>query len=91
MFGESSVIEFMRKGGIFMYPILLCSIVGLAIFLQKIWMLRVKRIIPEGFLNNLYGYLSQGKLGEAIVLSRTNGASIARIALTALENSNKSK
>ncbi len=91
MFGESSVIEFIRKGGIFMYPILLCSIVGLAIFLQKIWMLRVKRIIPEQFLDTLYGFLSQGKISEAIVLSRTNGSSTARIALTALENSNKSK
>ncbi|MGH7799115.1 MAG: MotA/TolQ/ExbB proton channel family protein [Thermodesulfobacteriota bacterium] len=91
MFWESGVVEFMRKGGIFMYPILLCSIVGLAIFIQKVWTLRAKRIIPEGFLNNLYGFLSQGKLGEAIVLSRTNGSSIARIALTALENSNKNK
>src|SRR5574341_1639345 len=91
MFWESGVVEFMRKGGFFMYPILLCSIVGLAIFIQKIWALRAKRIIPEGFLSNLYGFLSQGKLGEAIVFSRTNGSSIARIALTALENSNKSK
>jgi biopolymer transport protein ExbB len=91
MFWESGVFEFMRKGGIFMYPILLCSIVGLAIFIQKIWTLRVKRIIPEVFLNSLNGFLSQGKLGEAIVLSRTNGSSIARIALAALENSNKSK
>ncbi len=91
MFGESSVIEFIRKGGIFMYPILLCSIVGLAIFLQKIWMLRVKRIIPEQFLDTLYGFLSQGKISEAIVLSRTNGSSTARIALAVVENSNKSK
>jgi biopolymer transport protein ExbB len=91
MFGESSVVEFMVKGGFFMYPILLCSIVALAIFLQKIWVLRIKRIIPEEFLGTLYGYVSQGKLGEAIVLSRTNDSSIARISLAALENSNRTK
>lgn len=91
MFWESGVVEFMVKGGIFMYPILLCSIVGLSIFLQKLWMLRAKRIIPEQFLDTLYGFLSQGKLGEATVLSRTNGSSIAKIASAALENSNKTK
>jgi biopolymer transport protein ExbB len=88
---ESGVVEFMRKGGIFMYPILLCSIVGLSIFLQKLWALRVKRIIPEQYLSTLYNFLSQGKLGEAMVLSRTNSSSIARIAISALENSNKTK
>jgi biopolymer transport protein ExbB len=91
MIWDSSVIEFFRKGGVFMYPILLCSIVGLSIFLQKIWVLRARRIIPEQFLINLYKLLSQGKFGEATVLSRANGSSIARIALAALENSDKTK
>lgn len=91
MIWDSSVVEFMKKGGVFMYPILLCSVVGLSIFLQKMWMLRVQRIIPEQFLNDLYGFLSQGKIPEATVISRTNGSSVARIALTAIENSNKPK
>ncbi len=91
MLWESGVVEFMRKGGIFMYPILLCSIVALSIFLQKLWVLRAKKIIPERYLTTLYGFISQGKLGEAMVLSRTNGSSIARIAIGALENSNKNK
>lgn len=88
---ENSVVEFMEKGGIFMYPILLCSIVGLSIFLQKMWMLRAKRVIPEEFLNDLYRLISMRKIGEATVLSRANGSSIARIASAALINSDKSK
>ena len=91
MIWDSSVVEFMKKGGVFMYPILLCSVVGLSIFLQKMWTLRVQRIIPEQFLNDLYGFLSQGKMPEATVISRTNGSSVARIALAAIENSNKPK
>ncbi|HEX3033558.1 MAG TPA: MotA/TolQ/ExbB proton channel family protein [Thermodesulfobacteriota bacterium] len=88
---ENSVVEFMEKGGIFMYPILLCSIVGLSIFLQKMWTLRAKRVIPEEFLNDLYRLISMRKIGEATVLSRANGSSIARIASAALINSDKSK
>lgn len=91
MLWDSGVIEFFLKGGIFMYPILLCSIVGLSIFLQKVWVLRTNRVIPEQFLKSLYALLSQGNIGEALVLSRANDSSIARIASVALENSNKSK
>jgi biopolymer transport protein ExbB len=88
---ENSVVDFMEKGGIFMYPILLCSIVGLSIFLQKMWALRAKRVIPEEFLNDLYRLISMRKIGEATVLSRANGSSIARIASAALINSDKPK
>jgi hypothetical protein len=45
------------------------------------WALRVKRIIPEQSLNDLYEFLSRGKITEAMVISRTNGSAIARIAL----------
>jgi biopolymer transport protein ExbB len=82
---ETSFVEFIKKGGIFIYPIMLCSIVGLAIFLQKIWILRPKKIIPEQFTRTLYELISQGKFGDARVLSRTNDSPIARIASTALE------
>lgn len=85
MLWESSFMEFVRKGGLFIYPIILCSVVGLAIFLQKIWILRQKKIIPEKFMNVLYQLISQAKFGDAAVLSRANDSPIARVASTALD------
>ncbi|MDA2919534.1 MotA/TolQ/ExbB proton channel family protein [Desulfobacterota bacterium AH_259_B03_O07] len=88
---ESSFIEFIKKGGIFIYPIILCSIIGLSIFLQKVWMLRTKRTIPEQFIRTLYELITLGKFSDARVLSRTSDSAIARIASVALENADKSK
>lgn len=88
---DSGVFAVIQKGGFFIYPIILCSIVGLAIFLQKIWVLRSKNIIPELFLEQLYRFLSQGKLEEAEVYARANNSSISRVALSALENADKPK
>jgi len=88
---NSGIIPIFSKGGIFMYPILLCSIVGLAIFMQKMWMLRPKKVIPDDFLGHLYRLLSQGKTGEAQVFSRANDSSVAKIAIAALENADKPK
>lgn len=87
----TGVFDLIQKGGFFVYPIILCSIVGLAIFLQKMWVLRSKNIVPEVFLEQLYRFLSQGKIEEAEVYSRSNNSSISRVALAALENADRPK
>ena len=88
---DNTVLEFIRKGGIFMYPIILCSVVALSIFLQKMWVLRRGKIMPDNFLDLLYSYLSNRKYSDAANLSRMNGSSIARIASAALEKVGSSK
>jgi len=40
--------EYFLKGGVVMYPILICSIVSLAIFLERLWALRRKQGYPRG-------------------------------------------
>lgn len=86
---NTGIFETFAKGGIFMYPILLSSIVGLGIFLQKMWTLRPQKVIPDNFLGQLYRLLSQGKLMDAEAYARGNDSSAARIAVAALENSDK--
>lgn len=88
---DTGVVELIRKAGIFAYPIILCSVVGLAIFIQKMWTLRTKKVVPEKFLDHFYGLMVQGKTGEAQVYARSNDSSVSRIAVTALENSEKPK
>lgn len=86
---NTGIFETFSKGGIFMYPILLSSIVGLGIFLQKMWTLRPQRVIPDNFLGQLYRMLAQGKLTEAEAFARANDSSAARIAVAALEDADK--
>ncbi len=83
-FNLSLIAEYFHKGGPFMYPILLCSIVSVTIFLYKFWTMRDKNIMPEGFLRDLYGLLVQGKLSEAAAVCSHSESSIARIAVAAL-------
>ncbi len=88
---NSEIIEIIKKAGIFVYPIFLCSIVGLSIFLQKMWILRTNRILPDIFLDRLYTYLSKNKFSEALNLATLNNSSIARIAYAALQKNGSSK
>ena len=52
------VIEFLAKGGFIIYPLMLCSVIGLAIVIEKWISLRRKKvIIPEivNIINNIKG------------------------------------
>jgi len=88
---DTGVVDLIRKAGIFAYPIILCSVVGLAIFIQKMWTLRTKKVIPEKFLDHFYGLMVQGKTGDAQVYARSNDSAVSRIAVAALENSERPK
>jgi biopolymer transport protein ExbB len=83
------VIDFIVKGGIFMYPIILCSIVALAVFLERLWVLRRRTIIPTEFIRNIEDLLRKQKIAEAIFLSEQNGSSIASVFAAGLKNASR--
>jgi biopolymer transport protein ExbB len=83
------VIDFIVKGGLFMYPIILCSIIALAIFLERLWVLRRRTIIPTEFIRNIEDLLRKQKIAEAIFLSEQNGSSIARVFAAGLKNASR--
>ena len=72
-----------------MYPIIFCSIVALAIFLERLWVLNRKYIIPEEFIRKVSELLRQQKISEAIFLCQGDTSSIAKIFLAGLKNTGR--
>jgi biopolymer transport protein ExbB len=58
------VIELFQLGGIFMYPLLLCSIIGLGVIFERLWVIHRARINTSEFIKNLLSAL-RGKGVEA--------------------------
>ncbi len=83
------MIDLIIKGGIFMYPIIFCSIVALAVLLERLWVLRRKQIIPEDFVRHIEELLKKQKVSEAIFSCQTDLSSIAKIFLAGLKNTQK--
>lgn len=54
-------VHWFLRGGPVMYPILACSIVGLAVFLERLVLLRRKRFLPQRFTR---GVIWAGQRGE---------------------------
>jgi len=83
------MFDLIVKGGIFMYPIIFCSIVALAVFLERLWVLRRNNIIPEEFIRKVEDLLRKQKISEAIFLCQSDMSSIARIFLAGLRSTQK--
>lgn len=83
------MIDLIIKGGVFMYPIILCSIVALAVFLERLWVLRRSHILPEDFIRNVRELLQKEKISEAVFLCQGDTSSIARIFLAGLKSAQK--
>ena len=72
-----------------MYPIILCSIIALAVFLERLWVLRRKYVIPGEFIRNVEELLKKRKISEAIFLCQSDTSSIAKIFLAGLKNTGR--
>ena len=83
------MIDFFIKGGIFMYPILLCSITSLAIFIERLWNLRHSQVVPLDFVQDVEALIRRGNIPDAVMRCQHNRSSIARILLTGIKNFGK--
>ncbi len=83
------MVDLIVKGGIFMYPIIFCSIVALAVFLERLWVLKRNHIIPKKFILQVEELLLKRKISEAISLCQNDMSSIAKIFMAGLSNTQK--
>ncbi|NKB31802.1 MAG: MotA/TolQ/ExbB proton channel family protein [Pseudomonadales bacterium] len=56
------MIEIVRAGGWLMFPILLCSIVAIAIVIERFWTLSAARISPKYVLAQVWTWLKNNQL-----------------------------
>jgi biopolymer transport protein ExbB len=73
------MIDYLIKGGIIMIPILFCSVIALAITLERFYLLRESRIHPPEFVGKMKKVLNEGKVQEAIAICSHNLWPIAKI------------
>jgi len=54
------MLDLFYRGGPVMYPLALCSIVALTVFLERLWSLRKARTIPQGFTQRILDASQEG-------------------------------
>ncbi|ADZ91239.1 MotA/TolQ/ExbB proton channel family protein [Marinomonas mediterranea] len=56
------MLEFIQTGGVFMWPLLGCSILTLAIVIERFWTLRRSRVVPKNQLSEVMARLREDRM-----------------------------
>lgn len=73
------------KGGPVMVPLVLCSIVALATFIERMWSLRRERIVPSHVCATIIERVRLGRMDEALATCRTHPSAATRLFEAAIE------
>lgn len=79
------------SGGIIIWPIILLSIISLAIVLEKLWNLARDIIIPRNLTENLISLVSEDSLSEKKIKKMSNDSVLGNIFAHLIREKNKDK
>lgn len=79
-------MELIEKGGVLMYPIIILSVLSLAIFLERLVTLRTERYAPKDFAEKVKNALKAKDTTEAISLCELNDSALGNVCGDILKN-----
>jgi biopolymer transport protein ExbB len=85
------MLDWMAKGGLIMYPLLVCSVVGLAVVIDRGLALRIERVLHPKLVSAIQWSGPELNLKQIGELARQFRTPFAEIVLTALNNSRAPK
>jgi biopolymer transport protein ExbB len=81
---DSSIISFISKGGVLVIPIILCSVVALAIFCERLIRFALMRSRGAGLAEKVADLLKKGDDKKAIDLANESRSPMGRILVQAM-------
>ena len=88
---QMQIFKIIVAGGILMIPIGICSILALAIVIERFWSLRRATIDTRGFMDTMRQVLRQNRIQDAVEICDEVDAPIARIMRAGILKYNRTK
>ncbi|HID05934.1 MAG TPA: MotA/TolQ/ExbB proton channel family protein [Armatimonadetes bacterium] len=86
-----TVLDFLLKGGPFMVPLLLCSIIMVAVILERLWTYRVVNRDNALLMREVSEALKRGNADDALRTCESVGGPVALVVATGLRRGNESR
>lgn len=80
------MLELIKAGGLLMWPILLCSIISLAIVIERFWSLRTERITPKNLVSKVWQWAKTGNLDAKRINDIRTESPLGRLLAAGLVN-----
>ncbi len=78
------MIDVISKGGIMMWPIILCSVIALAIIIERLIRFSQMSIDTRRFLNDVISLVEKGKIEQALSLAEQTPGPVAAVVFAGL-------
>ena len=80
------MFEMVQAGGWLMLPILLCSVIALAIVIERFWSLQSKKINPPHLVNQVWQWHKTGSLDDERIQALALSSPLGKILAVGLSN-----
>lgn len=80
------MFELVQAGGWLMLPIIACSVIAMAITVERLWMLRIRRVLPRHLVAQVWNWVRNRQLDAARLHSLRSGSPLGRILAAGLVN-----
>lgn len=80
------MFELVQAGGWLMWPIILCSVLAMAIIAERLWAYREKRVIPGQLVAQIWQLHQKGKITAAHIATVRSSSPLGRILAAGLVN-----
>ncbi|WP_129778798.1 MotA/TolQ/ExbB proton channel family protein [Peristeroidobacter soli] len=85
------MFEIVKAGGLMMGPIILASIVTAAIFLERLWTLQTKRVLPAELTEKVWRWVEQGQIQDKHIAALQQNSPLGKILAAGLTNRNRDR
>lgn len=85
------MLQIFYQGGPLMYPILFCSVLALAIFLERLWTFRCFRRGAGALVREVESLVADRKFAEAVAACQRLETPVSRVLLSALRATGRSR
>lgn len=85
------MLELIKEGGWLMLPIIACSVIAMAIVIERLWTLRRPRIMPDKLVGRVWQWYRYNQLDAERIDRLRNGSPLGRILAAGLVNRGHSR
>ncbi len=85
------MFEFVKAGGILMLPIIACSIIALAIIIERFWALRTDKVIPDQLVHKVWHWVQQKQMTSERLHDLREGSPLGRVLAAGLVAANQDR
>ena len=85
------MLEVLLSGGWLMIPILICSVLSLAISLERLLVLRVKKVAPKDLMSNIWLLINNGHMTNERMEDIKQQSPLGAVIVAGYKNANQSR